>query len=77
MGITYTLGKESPVGDNIFNFTIGGSFSGMIDIIADATFVRNKINVQYSRFNITESISLSRANEGWAIKNITFDSSKA
>ena len=72
-GIMLNLDKSSPTNNNSFEFIIGGSFDGTIDIIADATFIRDKINVQYSRFNITESIPLLTAVEGWAIKNITFE----
>ncbi len=72
-GIELNIDKSSPTGDNSFEFSIGGTFSGTIDIIADALFIRDKINVQYSRFNITETISLLTAAEGWAIKNITFE----
>ena len=72
-GIEINIDKSSPTGDNSFEFTIGGTFDGTIDIIADALFIRDKINVQYSRFNITETISLLTAAEGWAIRNITFE----
>ncbi|MFX1411676.1 MAG: hypothetical protein ACFFA6_15100, partial [Promethearchaeota archaeon] len=72
-GIELDIDKSSLTGDNNFEFSIGGSFNGPIDIIADAVFIRDKINVQYSRFNITEVISLLPPGNGWAIKNITFE----
>ncbi len=72
-GIEFNLDKRSPTGDNTFEFTIGGTFVGTIDVIADALFIRDKINIQYSRFNITDTISLLTAAEGWVIKNITFE----
>ncbi|MFX0036940.1 MAG: hypothetical protein ACFE9I_15020, partial [Candidatus Hermodarchaeota archaeon] len=72
-GLKLNLEKTSPTSDNNFEFTIGGSFDGNIDINADVSFIREKINVQYSRFNITEMLSLLTAVEGWAIKNITFE----
>ena len=72
-GIELNIDKRSPTGDNNFEFTIGGTFDGTIDIIADALFIRDKINVQYRRFNIIEAISLLTEAEGWAIKNITFE----
>ena len=72
-GLELNINKRSPTGDNNFEFTIGGTFDGAIDIIADSFFIRDKINIQYTRFNITESISLLTEVEGWAIKNITFE----
>ncbi len=72
-GIELNINKRSPTGDNNFEFTIGGTFDGTIDIIADALFIRDKINVQYRRFNITEAMSLLTEAEGWAIKNVTFE----
>jgi len=73
IGITYTLDKGSPVGDNSFNFTIGGSFSGTVDIITDIYFIRDKINIEYRQFNVTDAISLLSDGNGWVIKNITFN----
>ncbi|MFX1310124.1 MAG: hypothetical protein ACFE8C_10540, partial [Promethearchaeota archaeon] len=72
-GIELNIDKSSPTNDNSFEFTIGGTFTGSIDIVADALFTRDKINVQYSRFNISEIISLLAPSEGWAIRNVTFD----
>ncbi len=72
-GIELNIDKRSPTSDNKFEFTIGGTFDGTIDIIADALFIRDKINVQYRRFNITEAMSLLTEAEGWAIKNVTFE----
>jgi hypothetical protein len=72
IGITYTLDKGSPIDDNSFNFTIGGSFDGQVDIITKIYFIRDKFKVQYSQFNITDTISLLSDGNGWVIKNITF-----
>ncbi|MFX1281755.1 MAG: hypothetical protein ACFFA3_20570, partial [Promethearchaeota archaeon] len=72
-GIELSLDKRSPTNNNTFEFTIGGTFYGTIDVLADATYIRDGLNVQYSRFNITDTISLLAAAEGWAINNITFD----
>jgi len=71
-GITLDINKESSTGDNNFEFTIGGSFDGSVDIIADTYFIRDTINIQYSKFNTSEEISILTGEEGWAIKNITF-----
>ncbi|KKM80520.1 hypothetical protein LCGC14_1339030, partial [marine sediment metagenome] len=73
LGINIPINKSSPTGDNNFEFIIGGSFNNTVDIIYDAYFIRDKINVQYSKFNVTEAISIFAAPEGWVIKNITFD----
>ncbi|MFX0020721.1 MAG: hypothetical protein ACFE9S_00225 [Candidatus Hermodarchaeota archaeon] len=72
-GIKLNIDKRSPSNDNNFEFTIGGTFDSTIDVIVDAIFIRDKINVQYTRFNITETLSLLNAAEGWVIKNITFE----
>ncbi|MFW9875614.1 MAG: hypothetical protein ACFFG0_21130, partial [Candidatus Thorarchaeota archaeon] len=72
-GIVIDLDESSSIGDNIFEFTIGGTFGNTINIIADASFIRDKLNIKYNRFNITNAISLLTAKEGWAIKNITFE----
>ena len=72
-GLEIKLDKSSPTKDNNFEFIIGGSFDGTVDVIADVSFIRDKINNQYSRFNITNIISILSAAEGWAIKNITFE----
>ena len=69
-GITYIFNKGSPNDDNNFNFTIGGSFAGYIDIITNIYFIRDKIKVQYSQFNTTDTISLLSDGSGWVIKNI-------
>ncbi|MFX0018900.1 MAG: hypothetical protein ACFFAF_09240, partial [Candidatus Hermodarchaeota archaeon] len=55
-----------------FNFIIDGTFVANIDVIAKAYFTRDSIDVQYSRFNVTNSISILTEVEGWSIKNITF-----
>ncbi|MFW9877445.1 MAG: hypothetical protein ACFFG0_30535, partial [Candidatus Thorarchaeota archaeon] len=72
-GLEIELDKSSPTGDNNFEFTIGGTFDNTVDIIADASFTRDKIKIQYNRFNVTNAISLLATREGWAIKNITFE----
>ncbi len=72
IGLTYMLEKGSPFGDNSFNFTIGGSFDGAVDIITDINFIRDKINIEYSLFNATDIISLLSDGNGWVINNITF-----
>ncbi|MFX0137061.1 MAG: DUF2341 domain-containing protein, partial [Candidatus Hodarchaeota archaeon] len=41
-GIMLNLGKSSPTNNNTFEFSLGGSFDGTIDIIADATFIMDK-----------------------------------
>ncbi|MFX0041492.1 MAG: hypothetical protein ACFE8L_01150, partial [Candidatus Hodarchaeota archaeon] len=70
-GIKLNIDKSIPTDDN-FDVIIGGSFTDA-DIIADVVFTRDKINFQYSKFNITEAISLLPPGKGWAIKNITFE----
>ena len=71
-GITLNIDKESPTHDNNFEFIISGTFNNTIDVIADASFIRNGINIQYAKFNISDTITLLSESEGWAIKNITF-----
>ncbi|MHA2393804.1 MAG: LamG-like jellyroll fold domain-containing protein, partial [Promethearchaeota archaeon] len=71
-GITLNINKESPTHDNNFEFIISGTFDNTIDVIADASFVRNSINIQYAKFNISNTINLLSESEGWVIKNITF-----
>jgi hypothetical protein len=72
-GIYLSLDKASLTKNNIFNFNIGGSFNDPVDIIAEAYFVRDSVHIQYSKFNITESLAILTEIEGWAIKNITFE----
>jgi hypothetical protein len=72
-GISLNLEISSPTGNNIFKFTIGGSFDGTIDIVADTQLIREKVNVKYSQFNVTDDISILSDNNGWIIKNITFE----
>ncbi|MFW9819510.1 MAG: LamG domain-containing protein [Candidatus Thorarchaeota archaeon] len=72
-GITLNLNRASRTDDNNFEFLISGTFDNTIDIIADAYFIRDKINVQYSKFNISSEISLLAEIEGWVISNITFE----
>ncbi len=72
-GITLDLDISSSTGDNIFNFTIGGSFDGSVDIIADTYLFRDKINLKYYQFNVTDEINILSCVNGWIIKNITFE----
>jgi hypothetical protein len=72
IGITYTLDKRSPTGDNSFNFSIGGSFIGSVDIITNIYFIRDNLQIQYSQFNITDNINIISDGSGWVIQNISF-----
>jgi hypothetical protein len=72
-GITLNLDKKSPLNNNNFKYTIGGTFDNTVDIIAEALLIRDSINIQYSKFNVTNKIAVLTENEGWAIKNITFE----
>ncbi|MFW9972203.1 MAG: DUF2341 domain-containing protein, partial [Candidatus Odinarchaeota archaeon] len=72
-GIILNLNRASRTKDNNFEFIINGTFDGTIDIIADAYFIRDAINVQYSQFNISSGISLLTEVEGWVISNVTFE----
>ncbi|MHA2184239.1 MAG: hypothetical protein ACXAAI_04490, partial [Promethearchaeota archaeon] len=72
-GILLDLNKASHNNDNNFEFLIGGSFDGSVDIVANAYFTRDSLNVQYSKFNISNEISLLTETEGWAISNVTFE----
>jgi len=65
--------KGSKLDNNAFNFKIEGTLSSPIDIVADIYFIRDVIQIQYSKFNISDSISVLTNQEGWVIKNITFD----
>jgi len=67
------LNGKSPTKDDKFNFLIEGTFTGIVTVLAEAYFIRDVINVQYSRFNVSESISIFSDDNGWAIKNITFE----
>ncbi|MFW9773419.1 MAG: DUF2341 domain-containing protein, partial [Candidatus Thorarchaeota archaeon] len=71
-GLNLVINKESPTRDNNFEFIISGTFNNSIDVIADASFVRTGLNVQYMKYNLSDTISLLSESEGWAIKNITF-----
>ncbi|MHA2393806.1 MAG: LamG-like jellyroll fold domain-containing protein [Promethearchaeota archaeon] len=71
-GITLDIDKESPTSDNNFEFIINGTFDNTIDVIADASFVRNHLSLQYMKFNVSDTISLLSESQGWVIKNITF-----
>jgi hypothetical protein len=72
-GISIQLDQRSLTGDNKFEFTIGGSFNGTIDIITETVFVRDYISMQYSKFNVTNEITILTEVEGWAMRNITFE----
>ncbi|MFX1420468.1 MAG: hypothetical protein ACFE9N_16305, partial [Promethearchaeota archaeon] len=67
-----SLNKGEVTSGDTFNFTFDGTFVGDIDIIATSYYIRDKINVQYSKFNITDTLSILTMPEGWAIQNITF-----
>ncbi len=74
IGIPFELNKESPFSNNTFNFIIGGTFDSTVDIVAEASFVRDKVNVEYKKFNITtDTIALLSDGNGWVITNITID----
>jgi hypothetical protein len=72
-GITLDLNMASKTNDNNFEFEISGTFNGAVDIVADVYCIRDSLNVQYSKFNLSDSISILRKSEGWSIKNITFE----
>ncbi|MFX1438505.1 MAG: hypothetical protein ACFFAA_15110 [Promethearchaeota archaeon] len=72
-GITLNLNRASRTNDNNFEFLISGTFDNTVDIIAEAYFIRDAINVQYSQFNISSEISLLAKVEGWIISNVTFE----
>jgi hypothetical protein len=59
--------------DNIFDFIIEGTFNYSINITAQAKFVRDRIDAQYTKTNITDSISIPYDGNGWVINNITFN----
>ncbi|MHA2197337.1 MAG: DUF2341 domain-containing protein [Promethearchaeota archaeon] len=67
------LNQRSVSENNTFNFIFDGTFVGNIDVVSNVYLIRDKINVQYSKFNITDDISIFAAPEGWAIKNIAFE----
>ncbi|MFW9783800.1 MAG: DUF2341 domain-containing protein, partial [Candidatus Heimdallarchaeota archaeon] len=71
-GITLALNKGSLTNDNIFDFVINGTFNGFVDLVVDAYCIRDSISVQYSKFNVSDSISFLSKSEGWIISNITF-----
>ena len=71
--VTLELNVSSPTYDNNFNFNISGSFNGPIDIIAENYFIRDKIEVKYSKFNVKDKLTIINEAEGWVIKNITFE----
>jgi hypothetical protein len=67
-GITLNIDKESPTHDNNFEFTISGTFDNTIDIIADAYFIRNDINIHK---NITFIIQNCYNTATWEKVNLT------
>ncbi|MFX1395385.1 MAG: hypothetical protein ACFFAH_17760, partial [Promethearchaeota archaeon] len=67
------LNKSSPTNDNNFNFMIEGVFTGPVNVIVDAVFIRDKVKVEYLKFNVTNSISIPSDSNGWAIESITFE----
>ena len=66
------LNIRSKPNNNKFEFNIAGNFSGSVDVNARASFIRDKINVAYYKFNTTDSITIPSDRKGWAIQNITF-----
>ena len=58
---------------NSFGFFIEGNFVGTVDVSAIATFTRNKIQVEYIKFNVSDSISILSDDNGWAMQNVTFE----
>jgi hypothetical protein len=72
-GIVIDLNKNSPTQNNSFEFTIGGSFSGTVDVIADACFIRDHVQTNYFMFNVSDSIIVATEAEGWAIKEVEFE----
>ncbi|MHA1985330.1 MAG: DUF2341 domain-containing protein [Promethearchaeota archaeon] len=72
-GITLDLNRASQTNDNNFGFKISGTFSGTVDIVVDAYCIRDSLSTQYSKFNVSNEISLLSGIEGWAIKNIIFE----
>jgi hypothetical protein len=73
IGISINLNKNSPTLNNNFEFVVGGSFSGTIDVIADIYFIRDKIEAKYVKVNITDTINILSEADGWAIKEIRFE----
>jgi len=67
------LNNYSPIGDNIFEFNFNGTFDYSINVTAQAKFTRKQVDVQYTQFNISDSISIPYNGEGWVINNITFN----
>ncbi|MFX1442741.1 MAG: LamG domain-containing protein [Promethearchaeota archaeon] len=59
--------------DNNFNFIIQGTFEGSVQVVAEALFTRNKITVEYDKFNVTDAINVPYDGNGWAIEDITFE----
>ncbi len=72
-GITLDLNKASQTNDNNFEFKISGTFDGTVDVVVDAYCIRDSLSVRYSKFNVSDSISLESKSEGWAIKDIIFE----
>ncbi|MHA2266399.1 MAG: DUF2341 domain-containing protein [Promethearchaeota archaeon] len=72
-GLTLDLGMASQTNDNNFEFKISGTFTGSVDVVADAYFIRDSFSVQYSKFNVSNEISILSETEGWQIENITFE----
>jgi hypothetical protein len=68
-----SLNKNSPTANNTFTFTLYGTFNNTVDVTAEAKFIRDKVNVQYTEFNITDSISIPYDGNGWVINNISFN----
>ena len=73
INLTIDLNQESRPKDYNYNFLIEGAFTGTIEVVAEAYFTRERINVEYSKFNITNELSILTEVEGYAMKNIEFD----
>jgi hypothetical protein len=71
-GITLNIDKGSPTYDNNFEFSINGTFDNTVDVIADAYLTRTRLNTQYRKYNVSNTISILSESEGWAIKNVSF-----
>ncbi|MFX1501785.1 MAG: hypothetical protein ACFFDH_12550, partial [Promethearchaeota archaeon] len=69
--LNINLNKESPTQDNNFEFIINGSFIGSVDIVAKAYFLRDFVKIKYSKYNLTNNLTIQANYEGWSIKKIT------
>ncbi|MEJ2249454.1 MAG: DUF2341 domain-containing protein, partial [Candidatus Lokiarchaeota archaeon] len=67
------LNKPSATFNNQFAFTINGTFTGSVDVVASVHFERDHVKAQYTEFNQTTDISLASDGRGWAIQHVTFN----